>query len=245
MCPRSDPGTGSPPRGRGKVFPRARRAAGRGIIPALAGKSPAPLIQSLDSRDHPRVGGEKGLRPQAGSMHRGSPPRGRGKVGNLSRVLCQLGITPAWAGKSVLPTRRCQIPKDHPRVGGEKGSGASRIRLNSGSPPRGRGKANWHCVRRPALRITPAQAGKRTRSWRAYGCPWDHPRMGGEKANGSDAPDDDEGSPPHGQGKDDVFRGQILLPGITPAWAGKSSAQPRSGPPGRDHPRVGGEKCRE
>ena len=36
-------------------------------------------------------------------------------------------------------------------------------------------------------------------------------------ANGSDAPDDDEGSPPHGQGKDDVFRGQILLPGITPA----------------------------
>ena len=45
--------------------------------------------------------------------------------------------------------------------------------------------------------------------------------MGGEKANGSDAPDDDEGSPPHGQGKDDVFRGQILLPGITPAWAGK------------------------
>ena len=45
--------------------------------------------------------------------------------------------------------------------------------------------------------------------------------MGGEKENGNDAPDDDEGSPPHGQGKDDVFRGQILLPGITPAWAGK------------------------
>ena len=161
VCPRSDPGTGSPPRGRGKVFPRARRAAGRGIIPALAGKSPAPLIQSLDSRDHPRVGGEKRLYLDDFFCLAGSPPHRRGKVG-----------------------------------------------LDGGLSE--------------AVGITPAQAGKRTRSWRAYGCPWDHPRMGGEKANGSDAPDDDEGSPPHGQGKDDVFRGQILLPGITPAWAGKS-----------------------
>ena len=74
---------------------------------------------------------------------------------------------------------------------------------------------------------------------RAYG---DHPRMGGEKANGSDAPDDDEGSPPHGQGKDDVFRGQILLPGITPAWAGKSLYEMQNRAVYQDHPRVGGEK---
>lgn len=66
--------------------------------------------------------------------------------------------------------------------------------------------------------------------------------MGGEKANGSDAPDDDEGSPPHGQGKDDVFRGQILLPGITPAWAGKSMTAPGRSSRTGDHPRVGGEK---
>ncbi len=67
--------------------------------------------------------------------------------------------------------------------------------------------------------------------------------MGGEKANGNDAPDDDEGSPPHGQGKDDVFRGQILLPGITPAWAGKRCDIKNVVRKARDHPRMGGEKA--
>ena len=90
-------------------------------------------------------------------------------------------ITPAWAGKSDNSENQSSKKQDHPRVGGEKALSSTALGLAIGSPPRGRGKANWHCVRRPALRITPAQAGKRTRSWRAYGCPWDHPRVGGEK----------------------------------------------------------------
>ena len=111
-----------------------------------------------------------------------------------------------------------------------------------GSPPRRQGKANWHCVRRPALRITPAHAGKRTRSWRAYGCPWDHPRMGGEKRLMLLVFRAVTGSPPHGRGKVRTpiishFRG-----GITPAWAGKSRSRSRRCSGGRDHPRVGGEK---
>ena len=129
-------------------------------------------------------------------------------------------------------------------MGGEKAKMIAGTNNVEGSPPHGRGKGQVFRNACAGDGITPAQAGKRTRSWRAYGCPWDHPRMGGEKANGSDAPDDDEGSPPHGQGKDDVFRGQILLPGITPAWAGKRPTRPNVEFEVKDHPRVGGEKAR-
>ena len=130
--------------------------------------------------DHPRIGGEKFF-PLDENFHRlGSPPRGRGKVLLELGKLRVDGITPAWAGKSMTLPSIANIRGDHPRVGGEKANQAELKRQERGSPPRGRGKegtlqggkhrhgitpawagkANWHCVRRPALRITPAQAGK-------------------------------------------------------------------------------------
>ena len=66
--------------------------------------------------------------------------------------------------------------------------------------------------------------------------------MGGEKANGNDAPDDDEGSPPHGRGKVLATIGHNLNTGITPAWAGKRLPHPQRHQAAQDHPRVGGEK---
>ena len=127
-------------------------------------------------------------------------------------------------------------------MGGEKPAVAAHVRAQLGSPPHGRGKAAIERVWKQWLGITPAWAGKRETPFYRKSISKDHPRMGGEKANGNDAPDDDEGSPPHGQGKDDVFRGQILLPGITPAWAGKRTSSEKPVSTHRDHPRVGGEK---
>ena len=152
---------GSPPRRRGKVVHCAAVRALRGITP--------------------RVGGEKPFLFCGGSSDSGSPPHRRGKVRRIRENLERVGITPAWAGKSWQSGNRLCFTWDHPRMGGEKSFSISSTYCATGSPPRRQGKANWHCVRRPALRITPAQAGKRTRSWRAYGCPWNHPRVGGEK----------------------------------------------------------------
>ena len=153
------------------------------------------------------------------------------------------GITPAWAGKS----RECRYALtnewDHPRVGGEKQMERQAGRLWVGSPPRRQGKANWHCVRRPALRITPAHAGKRTRSWRAYGCPWDHPRVGGEKSTFLNSMSFPPGSPPRRRGKVPNARCFIERQRITPAWAGKSAFRFQSQKASQDHPRVGGEKA--
>ena len=228
---------GSPPRRRGKAKRQTRLLLPAGITPAWAGKrrqwEPCPSPE----RDHPRVGGEKMLDASRALSWVGSPPRRRGKVCADLQSVPPEGITPAWAGKSLFCFTAAVPIQDHPRVGGEKrfrggslqsqegspphrrGKGflSTSSTLLSGSPPHRRGKANWHCVRRPALRITPAHAGKRTRSWRAYGCPWDHPRMGGEKRPAFSMMDSVSGSPPHGRGK--VHHG-ILVPvrhGITPA----------------------------
>ena len=96
------PPIGSPPHGRGKGFDALEFSGLIGITPAWAGKRKRARAKAGGREDHPRMGGEKGLRPPAGSMHRGSPPHGRGKVVCHSGVLLDVGITPAWAGKSGL-----------------------------------------------------------------------------------------------------------------------------------------------
>ncbi len=93
---------GSPPRGRGKVLQNHHFRLQPGITPAWAGKRPCSSKRPTPSRDHPRVGGEKGYPCRKKSSGRGSPPRGRGKDPSRAERGRHWGITPAWAGKSFL-----------------------------------------------------------------------------------------------------------------------------------------------
>ena len=109
-------------------------------------------------------------------------------------------------------------------------------------PPHRRGKVAVNQCFDQALRITPAQAGKRTEGSRYTPESEDHPRTSGEKGEQTSTLEVKLGSPPRGRGK-----GQhgILVPvrhGITPAWAGKSLFCFTAAVPIQDHPRVGGEK---
>ncbi len=111
-----------------------------------------------------------------------------------------------------------------------------------GSPPRGRGKAYraaGHCTR---LGITPAWAGKSRLCGTLQRRHTDHPRAGGEKSNWDTQCRSMVGSPPHRRGKAGENHLVAQLPGITPAWAGKSGVPCCSIRPWWDHPRVGGEK---
>ena len=96
-------GRGSPPRMRGKVYFSRQFFSGHGITPAYAGKSRRQR-QKLDlCRDHPRVCGEK-LLCVLDTMHlQGSPPRMRGKEEDKMGCSRPLRITPAYAGKSIMP----------------------------------------------------------------------------------------------------------------------------------------------
>ena len=112
--------SGSPPRGRGKVFCVALCIDFLGITPAWAGKSKIWNEWFRDEKDHPRVGGEKFETLPLEIRNKGSPPRGRGKGFVILGKPEPLWITPAWAGKSSRPLNAACFAWDHPRVGGEK-----------------------------------------------------------------------------------------------------------------------------
>ena len=188
------------------------------------------------------MGGEKCSDCRFFAHKAGSPPRGRGKAGFAIRCSLQVGITPAWAGKSLSITKNEQHLKDHPRVGGEKLRCTQKPRDTPGSPPRGRGKGLKQTMDEKHKGITPAWAGKSGRKadhhprWR------DHPRVGGEKFLSNAQSSITEGSPPRGRGKVRILIYSVALDRITPAWAGKSDGFALCPWSAGDHPRVGGEK---
>ena len=188
------------------------------------------------------MGGEKLMGRPRRSVGAGSPPRRRGKDVHDADAVEHTGITPAWAGKSILEYLLFCPELDHPRVGGEKFFGLSAARGSAGSPPRGRGKEQSPLHTLPLKRITPAWAGKSFYQNGGRAGRWDHPRVGGEKCPMCQWRRSLKGSPPHGRGK--VINALLNCSqcGITPAWAGKSSESTTLSRWKTDHPRMGGEK---
>ena len=92
---------GSPPHMRGKAAGRTRRRCYHGITPAYAGKSTSRAFVPAGTEDHPRICGEKKGRKTANQLRIGSPPHMRGKAARVCVGGIAVGITPAYAGKSL------------------------------------------------------------------------------------------------------------------------------------------------
>ena len=152
-----------------------------------------------------------------------SPPRMRGKVVVHGCVVLDVGITPAYAGKSPPAKRKNPAIWDHPRVCGEKIPSSLNWPMFLGSPPRVRGKAAVRGWLRATEGITPACAGKRCRPEYRNGGNQDHPRVCGEKGKWAQSQTISAGSPPRVRGKVDAATLTLKARGITPACAGKSS----------------------
>ena len=131
---------GSPPRMRGKVIPASALAFSSGITPAYAGKSGTRSLPAGRQGDHPRVCGEKVLVAGVSYTGTGSPPRMRGKASRSCWYIFRVGITPAYAGKSIDTRVIFADYWDHPRVCGEKEQMNAEGASIEGSPPRMRGK---------------------------------------------------------------------------------------------------------
>ena len=195
---------------------------GCGITPAYAGKRNFWRLRCGSMWDHPRVCGEKFQLFIELCFVLGSPPRMRGKGTSAVVMRRQLGITPAYAGKS--RTRRCWT------------------KTTAGSPPRMRGKGFGVVRRNGRPRITPAYAGKRQRPRRFPQGDRDHPRVCGEKRNGLTQIFRQWGSPPRMRGKGGQRVPININQGITPAYAGKRRNRQLQRRNTQDHPRVCGEK---
>ena len=152
---------GSPPPMRGKVLAVGRWANG--------------------GRDHPRLCGEKYLPAGFLPQYSGSPPPMRGKEFSTAAAIQYTGITPAYAGKRLIPIEFGGIETDHPRLCGEKSACHDWQKAASGSPPPMRGKAHCLCLFLRTSGITPAYAGKSTGGGLDGTFYKDHPRLCGEK----------------------------------------------------------------
>ena len=119
------PVSGSPSRVRGKENVDTYKRRHSRITPACAGKRQLALVTNVPNRDHPRVCGEKSTARGSVKYILGSPPRVRGKVALFAVIGHHVGITPACAGKSPCSYQAQALPRDHPRVCGEKAAAGS------------------------------------------------------------------------------------------------------------------------
>ncbi len=189
----------------------------------MRGKVRAIIIIWVCMRDHPRACGEKYTKNDPYTLPLGSPPRMRGKVSAVSLLPFFTGITPAHAGKRSLRSCCSRSPWDHPRACGEKYINDFTENAVVGSPPRMRGKALKKAWATAKSGITPAHAGKRPLFNLLKSTHWDHPRACGEKPMAATTRHVLPGSPPRMRGKGSKCALRILVLGITPAHAGKSS----------------------
>ena len=166
----------------------------------------------------------------------------RGKGVLPFRVLPFRGITPAYAGKSLISQAPDRSRQDHPRLCGEKYLVSYHTVGAAGSPPPMRGKVTEAETVTKEDRITPAYAGKSPAGFSQYRDHWDHPRLCGEKSDRSATCFFKSGSPPPMRGKVRHAVKKVVVLGITPAYAGKSSGNGNTDSRRQDHPRLCGEK---
>ncbi len=239
--PSGTPMPGSPPRGRGRRRSVERTPDVHGLTPAPAGTALRATPDQQRPKAHPRAGGDGSAAGQVVTFPSGSPPRGRGRRRLQDGRRRRPGLTPARAGTAPAAARRGAPGGAHPRAGGDGLIGAPSRTHAVGSPPRGRGRP-YRCISSGTRNgLTPARAGtaykQRIEAARARA----HPRAGGDGTATGFARTRSLGSPPRGRGRLPPNPSEHPGEGLTPARAGTAETDARCAPPGRAHPRAGGD----
>ena len=151
-------------------------------------------------------------------------------------------LFPARAGVILVLLKEFPNHFPFPRTRGEKVSFDIISAILWGSPPHARGKVYRAALNGERWGITPARAGKRQIGEIDSKIDKDHPRTRGEKSQMGLNSNLCQGSPPHARGKVLKSVQMLLLVGITPARAGKSTYLSQTTHRNKDHPRTRGEK---
>ena len=214
---------GSSPLSRGIHPPGLSTSRRGGIIPALAGNTPALGVGVAGGQDHPRSRGEYVLGVGAAQRQRGSSPLSRGILTSIHTGLGVSRIIPALAGNTSPPRELWSARTDHPRSRGEYPGFEGFDRVESGSSPLSRGIHPREVEHREAPRIIPALAGNTETCAPPAITTRDHPRSRGEYGYLWRLLHDFEGSSPLSRG---ILTQPVMLendPGIIPALAGNTS----------------------
>ena len=151
-----------------------------------------------------------------------------------------LGITPAYAGKTIKCYRLYSLNRDHPRVCGKNCVWFIFMLDKPGSPPHMREKPCQNNKDADCTGITPACAGKTCKRMYSHHLEWDHPRVCGKNATASNHFCPIPGSPPRLREKQRDCPACRCVYRITPASAGKINMKASSIPVSRigSSPRV-------
>ena len=153
-----------------------------GIIPALAGNTPADRASAARQQDHPRSRGEYLLTTSDIVEKPGSSPLSRGIPGNTGHAAVGGRIIPALAGNTGSLNKTAQNSWDHPRSRGEYLRVSRLAGAWSGSSPLSRGIPDVRWGLQEQLRIIPALAGNTGDDPARCRQAGDHPRSRGEYA---------------------------------------------------------------
>ena len=168
------------------------------------------------------MGGENSRASPVTSVMKGSSPRGRGKPTTPAANPAPSRLIPAWAGKTEVSGAQVFDCQAHPRVGGENLQCLTAVWPRSGSSPRGRGKPLGGRHRQRHRGLIPAWAGKTSAVGRYPRSRAAHPRVGGENRKDRRDGPVSTGSSPRGRGKRRRSQLRPRVPGLIPAWAGKT-----------------------
>ena len=216
---------GSSPLSRGIPHGSSKTRGRVGIIPALAGNTPANAVRLYKVKDHPRSRGEYQYCKISLLIANGSSPLSRGIRGNRSLRAIHARIIPALAGNTRSRTRWGCTRTDHPRSRGEYGQGSCRAPCASGSSPLSRGIRCCSPSPPGMPRIIPALAGNTMNPASSFGFPPDHPRSRGEYDGSSRSIPVASGSSPLSRGIRAAATEVQQAPGIIPALAGNTSTR--------------------
>ena len=161
-CVRADPkfsSSGSSPLARGLRHDTVGATGAGGIIPARAGFTLAHSIRRGVVPDHPRSRGVYAVVLDRPGCDEGSSPLARGLLLGARRVLCGVGIIPARAGFTFLPSTVRERVWDHPRSRGVYAPRHTSRRHSLGSSPLARGLLGRGHQRICGHGIIPARAG--------------------------------------------------------------------------------------
>ena len=170
-----------------------------------------------------------------------SPPPTRGTRNDNHCVVFKGGITPAYAGNTLVSRIPVATDQDHPRLRGEHRLLYFALHLLKGSPPPTRGTHITCCDVRNVWRITPAYAGNTTKGSILRSKFKDHPRLRGEHLYPYIMNSSRLGSPPPTRGTPLNRLYLECLQRITPAYAGNTNMSCIGFFLKQDRPRLRGE----
>ena len=190
---------------------------------------------------HPRSRGENKTITTDTEGTVGSSPLTRGKQQGRRRNRHRPGLIPAHAGKTMSSPGSILAPWAHPRSRGENAEPDGLVNPDAGSSPLTRGKPTNTGNKRDRAGLIPAHAGK---TWVAAARGpsfWAHPRSRGENFQAELEMIQERGSSPLTRGKPVALHHLVLVRGLIPAHAGKTTSQPAWIAASRAHPRSRGE----